>query len=106
MQRMSAVGAAVMRGVALGLGLPETFFRDRDGRGDPYWCMRIIHYPPLRSALADGAAEGAGGRDVDAAADTAAKALSGEPLGIASPLLGVPGVDALHLCDLLGLAPR
>jgi isopenicillin N synthase-like dioxygenase len=69
------VGAALLRGIALGLQLPEHFFDDpatagaraRAGRavphssiilcvacahtpilaGDPYWVLRLIHYPPL-----------------------------------------------------------
>jgi isopenicillin N synthase-like dioxygenase len=46
--RMNRVGAAVMRGIALGLSLEDSKFFETSNRGqDPYWCMRIIHYPPL-----------------------------------------------------------
>jgi isopenicillin N synthase-like dioxygenase len=64
---MEGLGAAVMRGVALGLGLPATFFTDQD-RGAPYWCTRVIHYPPLARAGSAGSEE---------AARTADKALAG-----------------------------
>lgn len=50
--RMNHVGAAVMRGIALGLKLPDpNFFETRNQGQDPYWCMRIIHYPPLADAV-------------------------------------------------------
>lgn len=49
--RMNHVGAAVMRGIALGLKLPDPDFFTLSNQGqDPYWCMRIIHYPPLAEA--------------------------------------------------------
>ena len=38
--RMDALGAAIMRGIALGLGLRERFFAEQD-RGEPYWVMRV-----------------------------------------------------------------
>ena len=84
-ERMSAVGAAIMRGIALGLGLHETTFQDRDGPADPYWCMRIIHYPPLLSAESAEPADGAVSSDrrsgdANDALSTAEKALSGTPL--------------------------
>eukprot|EP00892_Ulva_mutabilis_P006008 jgi/Ulvmu1/377/UM001_0384.1 len=84
-QRMSAVGAAIMCGIALGLGLPEHFFRDRDGGFDPYWCMRIIHYPPLTSAEPADPAHNGGAAAGHAAsdgvhADTAQQALAGAEL--------------------------
>ena len=48
---MNHVGAAVMRGIALGLNLADpAFFEARNQGQDPYWCMRIIHYPPLADA--------------------------------------------------------
>lgn len=48
---MNHVGAAVMRGIALGLNLADPAFFDARNKGqDPYWCMRIIHYPPLADA--------------------------------------------------------
>jgi isopenicillin N synthase-like dioxygenase len=43
---MEALGTSIMRGLALGLGLQETFFEGQY-RGQPYWVMRVIHYPPL-----------------------------------------------------------
>lgn len=50
--RMNHIGAAVMRGIALGLRLADPgFFETRNGGQDPYWCMRIIHYPPLADAV-------------------------------------------------------
>jgi len=51
---MTQLGRVIMTGIARGLGLPPTFF---EGRGEPYWVVRVIHYPPL-PAQADG--EGAG----------------------------------------------
>jgi hypothetical protein len=37
-----------MRGIALGLNLPEDFFGGkRAGKEGSYWIMRVIHYPPL-----------------------------------------------------------
>ena len=35
-----------MRGIALGLHLPEDAF-EGERAGDPYWVTRVIHYPPL-----------------------------------------------------------
>lgn len=52
---MTRVGAGVMRGIALGLGLPEAFF-DSQMRGPPYWCVRVIHYPPLITGGRSGSA--------------------------------------------------
>ncbi len=35
-------------GIAMGLGLPQSFFEgQRSGRDQSYWCTRVIHYPPL-----------------------------------------------------------
>lgn len=47
---MHGLGAAVMRGIALGLRLPESFFADQNRGAPPYWCTRVIHYPPLAAA--------------------------------------------------------
>ena len=37
--------------MALGLGLPETFFESKEGGGTTkdtsYWVARVLHYPPL-----------------------------------------------------------
>ena len=35
----------------MGLGLNERFF-EGERAGDSYWCMRVIHYPPLAAASA------------------------------------------------------
>jgi isopenicillin N synthase-like dioxygenase len=40
------MGAAILRGIALGLGLEDDFFAG-ERAGDPFWVMRVIHYPPL-----------------------------------------------------------
>ena len=42
---MRRVADAVMRGIAVGLGLPATWFED-DLTGDPTALFRIFHYPP------------------------------------------------------------
>ena len=39
----------MIAGISLGLGLDERFF-EGNRAGDSYWCMRIIHYPPLPAA--------------------------------------------------------
>eukprot|EP00976_Prorocentrum_cordatum_P029733 605542-Prorocentrum_minimum.AAC.1 len=48
-QECISLGAALLRGIALGLHLDEDFFAGSRA-GDPFWVMRIIHYPPLQSA--------------------------------------------------------
>jgi isopenicillin N synthase-like dioxygenase len=40
------LGAALMRGIALGLNIPEHSF-EGERAGDSYWVTRVIHYPPL-----------------------------------------------------------
>ena len=45
------LGAAIMRGLALGLGLPEGYFGGGQA-GDSYWVARAIYYPPLPEAAA------------------------------------------------------
>ena len=45
-----SLGAALMRGVALGLRLPEGFFDDPAAAGEPYWVLRLLHYPPLSAS--------------------------------------------------------
>ena len=42
------LGGAIMRGLALGLGLPEGYFGGEQA-GDSYWVTRLIYYPPLTS---------------------------------------------------------
>lgn len=49
---VTAVGHAVMAGVALSLGLPATYFADRY-TGDPLVLFRIFNYPPGPPATAD-----------------------------------------------------
>ena len=45
MEQVSALGQAVLRGVALGLGLPSDWFAEHL-TGDPTVLFRIFHYPP------------------------------------------------------------
>jgi isopenicillin N synthase-like dioxygenase len=70
---MQGLGAALMRGIALGLGLPESFFQGPNTAGPEqgYWCVRVIHYPPLAQGTYH-AAQGGGGGDVADAAKAAA----------------------------------
>lgn len=44
------LGRALMRGIALGLQLPEDTFETNNTAEDPYWVTRVIQYPPLTSA--------------------------------------------------------
>jgi isopenicillin N synthase-like dioxygenase len=46
MTAMTRLGHALMRGVALSLGLDASYFADRY-TGDPFILFRIFHYPPL-----------------------------------------------------------
>ena len=44
------LGAALLRGLAIGLKLPgEDFFLQPGRAADPFWVLRVIHYPPLAS---------------------------------------------------------
>ena len=45
-EHMGRLGDAIMRGIALGLHLSPEFF-EQQYRGEPYWVVRVIHYPPL-----------------------------------------------------------
>ncbi len=45
LQAMRPVADAVMRGIAVGLGLPSTWFEDHL-TGDPTVLFRVFHYPP------------------------------------------------------------
>ena len=47
--QQSSLKCWLTAGISLGLGLDDCFFEDNRA-GDPYWCMRIIHYPPLPAA--------------------------------------------------------
>ncbi|XP_057845666.2 2-oxoglutarate-dependent dioxygenase 33 [Cryptomeria japonica] len=38
----------IMKGIALGLGMPQDTFEGENG-GDPFWVLRIIGYPPIDS---------------------------------------------------------
>lgn len=68
------MGAAILRGIALGLGLDEDFFTG-ERAGDPFWVMRVIHYPPLPSATAsNGDGGGGGGRGGERPRRTASRA--------------------------------
>mmetsp|Transcript_49510 Transcript_49510/g.92259 ORF Transcript_49510/g.92259 Transcript_49510/m.92259 type:complete len:375 (-) Transcript_49510:74-1198(-) len=51
-QECTELGAALLRGISLGLGLPEEYFAGHRA-GDPFWVMRVIHYPPLAAAARD-----------------------------------------------------
>lgn len=42
----------IMRGIALGLGMPPDTFEGEKG-GDPFWVLRIIGYPPIDSDTED-----------------------------------------------------
>lgn len=46
---MNKLGAAVMRAMAMGLGLDENYFVDKY-ISDPFWVIRIIGYPPLATS--------------------------------------------------------
>jgi isopenicillin N synthase-like dioxygenase len=47
---MTRLGHRLMEGIALGLGLERSFFRDRYTR-DPLILFRIFHYPPLPAGV-------------------------------------------------------
>lgn len=55
-QECISLGADLLRGIALGLQLDEDFFGGSNA-GDPFWVMRIIHYPPLEQAAASSGSE-------------------------------------------------
>lgn len=42
---MHELGAAVMRAIALSLGLPQEHFHEEHLTDDPFWILRFIHYP-------------------------------------------------------------
>eukprot|EP01118_Nematostelium_gracile_P013301 TRINITY_DN5000_c0_g1_i1.p1 TRINITY_DN5000_c0_g1~~TRINITY_DN5000_c0_g1_i1.p1 ORF type:complete len:207 (-),score=48.88 TRINITY_DN5000_c0_g1_i1:52-672(-) len=52
-KEMTKLGASVMACLAVGLGLPEDFFV-KEYISDPFWCMRVIGYPPLSSSNSEG----------------------------------------------------
>eukprot|EP00879_Flechtneria_rotunda_P017829 GHRR01018688.1.p1 GENE.GHRR01018688.1~~GHRR01018688.1.p1 ORF type:complete len:302 (+),score=55.44 GHRR01018688.1:358-1263(+) len=46
---MQRLGAALLRGIAAGLGLPQQYFGGSlAGHEESYWVLRVIHYPPLQ----------------------------------------------------------
>jgi isopenicillin N synthase-like dioxygenase len=55
-QECISLGADLLRGIALGLHLDEDFFGGSNA-GDPFWVMRIIHYPPLELAPSSSGSE-------------------------------------------------
>uniref|UniRef100_A0A383VMR0 Fe2OG dioxygenase domain-containing protein n=1 Tax=Tetradesmus obliquus TaxID=3088 RepID=A0A383VMR0_TETOB len=56
------LGEQLLRGIALGLGLPEAYFgRHLAGPAGSYWVARVIHYPPLQQVGQQQAAAAAGG---------------------------------------------
>ncbi|CAL8466051.1 g5587 [Coccomyxa elongata] len=66
------VGQAIMRGIALGLGLPGDYFESPEGGGttaeSSYWVMRAIHYPPLSQGegqLGQAASQAVAGAEVE-----------------------------------------
>eukprot|EP00882_Tetradesmus_deserticola_P004245 GHRQ01004484.1.p1 GENE.GHRQ01004484.1~~GHRQ01004484.1.p1 ORF type:complete len:303 (+),score=107.64 GHRQ01004484.1:1619-2527(+) len=62
------LGNNLLRGIAMGLGLPEGFFAGQlAGPEGSYWVARVIHYPPLQHVDQQQKAAAAGGvvgRDV------------------------------------------
>lgn len=43
------LGEQLLRGIALGVGLPEAYFGGQlAGPAGSYWVARVIHYPPLQ----------------------------------------------------------
>jgi len=52
MSRVTDLGHALMRGIALSLGLEQSYFHDRY-TADPLILFRIFHYPPLGSGEVD-----------------------------------------------------
>lgn len=65
---MLHLGQHLMRGIAVGLGLPPHYFEgERAGHAQSYWCTRVIHYPPLAEGTSHRKREG-GIREAAAAA--------------------------------------
>ncbi|KAK9819032.1 hypothetical protein WJX74_007795 [Apatococcus lobatus] len=51
---MLQLGSTILRGIAIGLELPEDFFEgNRAGVDMAYWVARVIHYPPLPKQAVD-----------------------------------------------------
>lgn len=58
---MRRLGAAVMRAMAVSIGLPQSFFESNALTDDPFWVLRFIHYPASAPAVDDvGDAQGLG----------------------------------------------
>lgn len=47
-KHLEQIGAAVLRAIALGLGLVETYFEDKVNVGNSI--LRLLHYPPIQDA--------------------------------------------------------
>eukprot|EP00877_Chromochloris_zofingiensis_P001590 jgi/Chrzof1/11431/Cz05g36140.t1 len=91
---MRHLGAHVLRGIALGLGLPEQYFGGRDVAAVEgcYWVARVLHYPPLLQAAAatptdaaGAAGAAAGAAQVAATTAAAAGAVGTSAAGHAAP---------------------
>jgi isopenicillin N synthase-like dioxygenase len=54
-------GVAVMRAVALGLGLCASAFEENGAFSDPFWIIRLIHYPSVESDHGSAVTKGSGG---------------------------------------------
>lgn len=48
-QHCQQLGAALLRGIAIGLQLPQDYFAESLASIDgSYWVLRVINYPPLQ----------------------------------------------------------
>ncbi|KAK9822807.1 hypothetical protein WJX81_000986 [Elliptochloris bilobata] len=109
------LGQALMRGIALGLGLEERAFEAADTGGTTretsYWTARVIHYPPLPQAAAaelperavprgNGAAAAARGAEVERSVQLSC----GEhtDYGLLTLVHQQPGVSALQVKNAAG----
>ena len=84
---MGRLGSAIMRGIARGLQLPPEWF-EQQFQGDPYWVVRVIHYPPLPGH----------DRDAGSEAPAAARALAGAELVCSCMCIQQEMADVLR-CD-------
>ncbi|WP_379548184.1 isopenicillin N synthase family dioxygenase [Qipengyuania sp. DSG2-2] len=98
-----AAGARVLKAIALHLGLPRDFFDDTVADGNSV--MRLLHYPPMDSADAEGAIRAAAHGDINTitlllGAEEAGLELltkQGEWLAVAPP----PGALVVNIGDML-----